>query len=162
MLMLRLQRIGKKKQPSYRLIVSEKAKDPHGTNIEILGMYNPMGKESTVSFNAERVQYWIGKGAQTSNTVHNLLVGQGIIEGKKKKKSVSLTTKRRGKIEEKRKAEEEKVAAKKAVEQAAKEAAEAEKKAAEEAAKAAAEAPAEEAAPEATPEAPAEGEAKAE
>lgn len=160
--MLRLQRIGKKKQPSYRLIVSEKAKDPQGTNIEIIGMYNPMGKENTVSFDADRVKYWISKGAQTSNTVHNLLVGQGIIEEKSKKKSVALSTKRRGKIEEKRKAEEEKVAAAKAKEQAVKEVAEAEAKAAEEATKAAAETPVEAPAADSAPEASAEGEAKAE
>lgn len=84
MLMIRLQRMGKKKQPTYRLIVSEKSKDPQGRNLEILGQYNPLAKPKVIAFKNDRVLYWMGKGAQPSETVHNLLVKTGVVVGKKK------------------------------------------------------------------------------
>ncbi len=83
MLTLRLSRIGKKKQPTYRLIVSEKARDPWGKALEILGDYNPRTKKAT--FNIEQIKHWISKGAQSSATVWNILLGMGLVEGKKMK-----------------------------------------------------------------------------
>lgn len=83
MLTLRLSRIGKKKQPTYRLIVSEKGRDPWGKALEILGDYNPRTKKAT--FDAERIKHWLSKGAQTSATVWNIFLGMNLIEGKKKK-----------------------------------------------------------------------------
>lgn len=100
MLTIRLQRVGKKKHPTYRLIVSEKARDTFGTYLEHLGSFDPHAKENKFAPNADRVKYWISKGAQTSDTVHNLLVNAGIIQGAKKK-SVYLTTKRKAKLAEK-------------------------------------------------------------
>ncbi|MDP3900437.1 MAG: 30S ribosomal protein S16 [bacterium] len=85
MLMIRLARIGKKKQPYYRLIVSEKARDMYGKSLEILGHYNPRTKAAEIK--SERVKYWISQGAQASATVNNLLISNKIIEGKKKKSS---------------------------------------------------------------------------
>jgi len=81
MLKIRLSRIGKKKQPYYRLVVSENARDMYGRALEILGSYNPRNKQLEVK--KDRVEYWLSKGAQASATIHNLLVGQKIIEGKK-------------------------------------------------------------------------------
>lgn len=95
MLTIRLQRIGKNKRPSYRVIISEKARDTHARSLEILGSYNPLAKEFAVD--AERVKYWISKGSQMSDTIHNLFLKNGIIEGKKKM-SVSVTKKRQTKI----------------------------------------------------------------
>lgn len=83
MLTIRLSRIGKKKQPSYRLIVSEKGRDPWGRQLEILGDYNPRSKKA--NFDLERVKHWIGKGATASDTVWNMLVAQGAVVGKKRK-----------------------------------------------------------------------------
>lgn len=83
--MIRLSRVGKKKQPSYRVIVSEKQKDPWGEYLEIVGFYNPLSKPKIVQFNAERVNYWLSKGAHASATVHNLLVNAGVVSGKKQK-----------------------------------------------------------------------------
>lgn len=83
MLTIRLSRIGKKKQPNYRLIVSEKARDPWGRSLEILGDYNPRSKKA--DFDLERVKYWISKGATASDTVWNLLLKLGVVEGKKRK-----------------------------------------------------------------------------
>jgi small subunit ribosomal protein S16 len=85
MLTIRLSRVGKKKRPSYRLIVSEKGRDPWGSQLEILGQYDPLATPKKIAFDAERVKYWISKGAQTSATVRNILIDQKIIEGEKAK-----------------------------------------------------------------------------
>ena len=147
MLMIRLQRLGKNKKPSYRLVLSEKARDTQGNALEILGMYNPVETNKIVDLKEDRIKYWLSVGAQASETVHNILIKAGVITGEKKK-SVVITNKRKakmekkkGEVEEKKKAAEEKA---KAAAEAAK-AAEAEAKEAEKAAKAVeAEKPAEE------------------
>ena len=100
MLTIRLSRVGKKKQPSYRLIVSEKSKDPWGKVVESIGLYNPLAKPPVVAFDADRVKHWIGQGAQTSNTVWNLLVDQKIVEGDKRLK-VKISKRRKEKIAKK-------------------------------------------------------------
>jgi len=79
MLSIRLSRTGKKNQPSYRVIVSEKTKDPWGTYLEILGYYNPRKAAEIFSLKEERLKYWISKGAKLSATVNNLLVNQGVL-----------------------------------------------------------------------------------
>lgn len=83
MLTIRLSRVGKKKRPTYRVIVSEKSKDTTGTFLEQLGHYDPHTVPATISFNAERVKHWLSHGAQASPTVHNLLVTAKLVEGKK-------------------------------------------------------------------------------
>lgn len=107
MLMIRLSRVGKNKQPSYRLIVNEKTKDPWGTYLENLGNYNPRTKKAELK--KDRIKEWIAKGAQTSDTVHNLLIEHGVIEGKKL--NVSKLTKKIRKEAADKKAAEEKAAA---------------------------------------------------
>jgi small subunit ribosomal protein S16 len=165
MLRIRLQRVGRKKSPSYRVIVSERSKDPYAGGIEILGHYNPVAQPKVLELKADRILEWISKGAQPSETVANLLIREGIIT-EPKKKSVKISKKRQAKLDAKNteKIEKEKAAKEKAEAEkvAAKEAAAAEKLAAAEAKKAEAEAKAaEEAAPaeetpkeEATEEAP--------
>jgi small subunit ribosomal protein S16 len=83
MLVIRLSRGGKKKQPTYRVVVQEKQRDPWGTSIEIVGNYNPRTSPSTLNLKEDRIQHWLEKGAQPSATVHNLLVGAGLIKGDK-------------------------------------------------------------------------------
>ena len=144
MLHIRLRRIGKKKQPIYRMIVCEKTKDPWGDYLENLGTYNPRMTADGIQLKADRIQDWIKKGAQCSETVWNLLVDQGIVKGEKRK-TIAISKKRHASID---KAQEDKKAAeeaKKAEEEAKKQAEAEAAKAAEEAAKAEAEAPAEEA-----------------
>ena len=83
MLKIRLQRKGKKNQPFFRIIVTEKNNPPRGGRaVEILGFLNPLTKEQEI--NADRVKYWLSVGAQPSDRVHNLLVQDGIIKGDKK------------------------------------------------------------------------------
>jgi len=81
MLKIRLQRTGKKSSPSFRVVVTEKTTGPRGKPVEVLGSYNTRLKN--VQLKSERIQYWLGKGAQASDTVHNLLIKEKIIEGKK-------------------------------------------------------------------------------
>lgn len=85
MVVIRLSRVGKKKFPSYRIIVSDKRKDPWGDYLEKVGFYNPLEKPKRIEFNAERVQYWLSKGAKPSATVHNLLVDAGVVKAGKQK-----------------------------------------------------------------------------
>lgn len=103
MLTIRLQRVGKTKKPTYRLIISEKARDTHDKYLELLGSFNPHVKENQLVVKADRVKYWLSKGSQASPTVHNLLLKAGIVTGKKQK-SVYISQKRAGKIAEKKKA----------------------------------------------------------
>src|SRR3989344_3279770 len=81
MLTLKLKRIGKKHQPSYRLIVDEKRHKVYGKNVEDLGWFNPL--QDKFEFKKERINHWLKNGAQVTDTVHNLLVTAGIISGKK-------------------------------------------------------------------------------
>lgn len=82
MLMIRLQRIGRKNDPSFRLVLTDKENSTKsGKFLEVLGSYDARkGKPVIV---AERVKHWIAMGAQVSDTVHNLLVVEKIVEGKK-------------------------------------------------------------------------------
>lgn len=73
MLTIRLARIGKKKHPFYRVIVTEKTRPRNGRFVEIVGTYDPQKKPAIVQLNSERVQYWLGKGAQPSDTVRSLI-----------------------------------------------------------------------------------------
>lgn len=82
MLMIKLARRGKKHQPLFRLIVQEKTKDPFGDFLEDLGFWNPRAKKG--DFKAERIQHWISKGAQLTDSVHNLLINQKIVQGLKR------------------------------------------------------------------------------
>jgi small subunit ribosomal protein S16 len=81
MLSIRLKRIGKKHQAAFRVVIGEARSKLKGDYTEDLGWYNPHLKKG--GFNAERIKYWMSVGAKASDTVHNLLVKHGIIEGKK-------------------------------------------------------------------------------
>jgi small subunit ribosomal protein S16 len=72
-LMIRLARIGKKKHPFYRVVVTEKSRPRNGRFVEIVGTYDPLKKPAAIQLNNERVQYWLGKGAQPSDTVRSFL-----------------------------------------------------------------------------------------
>ena len=71
MLTIRLARIGKKKHPFYRVVVTEKTRPRNGRFVEIVGTYDPQKKPAAVDVDRERVQYWLSKGAQPSDTVRS-------------------------------------------------------------------------------------------
>jgi small subunit ribosomal protein S16 len=102
MLHIRLTRIGKKKQPEYRLIVCEKARDPWGKALEILGHYNPRTTPVSVTLKTDRITHWISNGAQCSDTVWNLLIDQGVVKGEKRK-SIKISKKRKEILAKKKK-----------------------------------------------------------
>ncbi len=82
MLKIRLRRVGRKHDPSFRLVVTESVRGPKsGNDVELLGNYNARTDERKIK--GERVLYWISQGAQVSDTVHNLLVDEKVIDGKK-------------------------------------------------------------------------------
>jgi small subunit ribosomal protein S16 len=139
MLKMRLQRIGRKNNPAYRVIVTDSRNAAkRGTNVDLIGSYNP--KAGKFEIDGEKAKYWISKGVQVSDTVYNFLITNKVIEGKKKN---ALSRKSPIVDEAKIKAEAEAKAAKEKAEADA-------KLAKEEAEKAAAEAPVE-AEAEATP-----------
>ncbi len=122
MLKIRLSRVGKRKKPLYRVVVSENTKDMYGDHLEILGQYNPHTKEVVVK--NDRVEHWLKMGAQASDSVANLLIKLGLIKADKKAKAVSVSKKRQTKIDAKKTAELAKNEAAKAAAEKAKEVAE--------------------------------------
>jgi small subunit ribosomal protein S16 len=82
MLKIRMQRIGRKNMPAFRIIVAEHTRGPKTGNIvEKVGTYNPKTKEK--QFNADRIKYWLSVGAKASVTVNNMLISANIISGTK-------------------------------------------------------------------------------
>lgn len=81
MLKIRLQRTGRKHEPTFRVVLTKQQNSTKSGNVlEILGNYDPRRNEET-QLKAERIQYWISQGAQPSDTLHNLLVKQDVIKG---------------------------------------------------------------------------------
>jgi small subunit ribosomal protein S16 len=77
-LAIRLARIGKKKRPFYRVVVMDKRKPRNGRTVEVVGTYDPLKKPAEVKLDAARVKYWLGCGAQPSDTVRSFLRNQKI------------------------------------------------------------------------------------
>lgn len=73
MLAIRLMRTGAKKRPSYRIVVKEKQSKRDGAYLENLGTYNPTREPAEINLKGDRVQYWISKGAQPTDTVRRLI-----------------------------------------------------------------------------------------
>jgi len=121
MLAIRLARIGRKNRPSYRIIVSEKARDTYGKALEILGYYDPRSKVMEVK--KDRVTHWVSMGAQPSPTLNNIFINQNVLSGEKKKTSYDKKKRKEAvanakaemekKIQDAKKAEAEASAAKK-------------------------------------------------
>lgn len=79
MLKLRLARTGRKKRPSYRIVVTEHTAPRDGRFLEILGQYDPVVDPPAVTLNNERIAHWLAHGAQPTQTVHRLLAKEGLI-----------------------------------------------------------------------------------
>ena len=84
MLKIRLQRVGRKHEPVFRLVLTDsKNSTKSGRFLEILGNYDSRDSEKAV-FKTDRISHWMAQGAQVSDTTHNLLVTRKLIEGKKR------------------------------------------------------------------------------
>ncbi len=101
MLSIRLKRFGKKKAPTYRLVVMDSRLHPSSEHKEALGFYNPCAKTKKIEFKNDRIQYWLGVGAKPSPTVHNLFVDAGLLKAPKMKVAI----KKKAKAEAEQKAE---------------------------------------------------------
>jgi len=125
MLMMRLQRVGRKNDPSYRIVVVDKRTGPKSNkHIDHLGSYNP--KLNHIQLDKEKAADWLSKGVQASDTMFNLLVSQKVVEGKKrnplpKKSPVVDEEKLKAEAEAKEKAEAEAKATEAEVEEVAEE-----------------------------------------
>ena len=73
MLMIRLARVGARKQPHYRVVVIEKDRARNGRSVEVVGTYNPRTNPATIDLKRDRIDYWVGNGAQLSDRVGKLL-----------------------------------------------------------------------------------------
>lgn len=83
MLSIRLQRVGRKNEPTFRVVLTDSKNSPKSGRItEVLGSYDSRRSEKS-DINADRVKYWISQGAQLSGTMHNLLITKKVITGKK-------------------------------------------------------------------------------
>ncbi len=82
MLRIRFLRAGKKNQPFFKLVVTDRRNPPKGGRpVEIVGFYNPLTREKELK--KDRIGHWLSVGAQPSDVVHNLLISEGILKGKK-------------------------------------------------------------------------------
>ena len=126
MLMMRLQRVGRKNNPSYRVVVVDKRTSTKSNKIvDLIGNYNPKGGQITI--NADKAKHWLSQGVQASDTVHNMLVSKKVIDAKKrnalpKKSPIIDEAKLKAEAEAKaaaEKAEADRIAAEKAAAEAA-------------------------------------------
>jgi small subunit ribosomal protein S16 len=76
---IRLKRMGAKKRPFYRVIVADARAPRDGRFIETLGTYNPLTNPAAITLNVEKVQFWLSRGAQPSDTVRHLFARQGLL-----------------------------------------------------------------------------------
>ena len=78
MVSIRLARYGKKKKPFYRVVVIEKRNPRNGRFVEIVGTYDPLKNPAEIKLVAKRIKYWLGQGAQPSDTVRSFFKAQKI------------------------------------------------------------------------------------
>ncbi|HEY4010325.1 MAG TPA: 30S ribosomal protein S16 [Acidobacteriaceae bacterium] len=74
--MIRLARVGARKQPHYRVVVIEKDRARNGRSVEVVGTYNPRTNPASIQLKRDRIDYWTSKGAQLSDRVGKLLAKQ--------------------------------------------------------------------------------------
>lgn len=98
MLTIRFNRTGKKNRASFRIALQEKTKAPNHRHVEVLGSYDPHSK--TAVLKKDRILHWLGMGAQASDSVHNLLVKEGVVEGKKAAIKMARPVKKEEPVEE--------------------------------------------------------------
>ena len=80
MLRIRLARVGKKKQPAYRIVVADSRAPREGAFIKIIGHYNPLTNPATITVKEEEAVQWLQKGAQPSGTAAKILTRLGVME----------------------------------------------------------------------------------
>ena len=82
MVRIRLRRVGRKKQPIYRIVVAESRSPRDGRFIEIIGNYSPRQGNTAIDLKTDRANYWLDHGAQPSDTVRSLLRRAGVLKAR--------------------------------------------------------------------------------
>ena len=82
MVRIRLRRVGRKKNPVYRVVVADSQSPRDGKFIEIVGQYAPRNSDKGLNLDADRIGYWLDNGAQPSDTVRSLLRKAGILKAR--------------------------------------------------------------------------------
>lgn len=82
MLTIRFSRVGRKNRAQFRIVLQQHTAAPTGGHVAVLGSYDPHQKIAVLK--ADKIKEWVAKGAQVSDSVYNLLVKEGVIEGKKR------------------------------------------------------------------------------
>ena len=82
MLIIRFARVGRKNRAQFRIVLQQHTVAPTGRHVEVLGSYDPHSKKSVLK--ADKIKAWVAKGAQVSDSVFNLFVKEGVLEGKKR------------------------------------------------------------------------------
>jgi small subunit ribosomal protein S16 len=105
MLVIRFFRTGKKHQPSFKIVVTDRRNPPKGGRfVDEVGFWNPLTKENNLK--VEKIKYWISKGAKPSDSAYNLFIREKVLEGKKVDVCKKSKKKKEGEGAEKAKAEE--------------------------------------------------------
>lgn len=86
MITIRLTRVGRRNQPFFRIVVTEKRRSTRSKVLEIVGSFNPRDRAKSLVLKEERILHWITRGARVSDTVHNMLVSRGVTPKILKKK----------------------------------------------------------------------------
>ncbi len=90
---IRLRRVGRKKQPLYRIVVTDSRSPRDGRFIETIGSYSPRQSEGPLQLKTDRADYWLGVGALPSDTVRSLLRKAGLLKARHEKR---VATRRQG------------------------------------------------------------------
>ncbi|MBI4337131.1 MAG: 30S ribosomal protein S16 [Chloroflexi bacterium] len=80
MLRIRLRRVGAKKQPSYRIVITDARSPRDGAYVDLLGTYNPLTDPPTIVLDTEKAKHWLQRGAQPSSPVERMLRKLGVLE----------------------------------------------------------------------------------
>lgn len=83
MLTIRFSRTGKRNRAQFKITLQERSTAPGGRHVEILGSHDPHLKSTVLK--EDRIKYWLSQGVHVSDSVHNLLVGKGLVKGDKRK-----------------------------------------------------------------------------
>ena len=78
MVRIRMQRVGRPHQPHFRIVAIHGTKARDAASLEVVGHYHPKDKENKITINAERIKYWLSKGAQPSDTLRTILISRGL------------------------------------------------------------------------------------
>ncbi len=99
MIIIRLTRVGRRNQPFFRVVVTEKSRSTKSKVLEIVGSFNPRDRKKSLVLKKERILYWISKGSQVSDTAHNLLISGRVLKGSKRRVTPKILKKKKGSVE---------------------------------------------------------------